>query len=101
MRVAVLGMKPQYVFVPMMPLFMSPSFQRAAVNPADRADIFLAALHDPKALAAIGQELLLPIKEIKEIIDYKGFAKKILKTYTLGGWNRYEITGNEVWRTWG
>jgi hypothetical protein len=40
-------------------------------------------------------------RSTREIIDYKGFAKKILKTYTLGGWNRYEITGNEVWRTWG
>lgn len=63
-----------------------------AVDPVDR---FLEAFNDPKAMASIGAELLLPIKEI---IDYKGFANKILKTYKLNEWVRGRITGHEVWR---
>lgn len=52
------------------------------ISPSERADIFLQAFSDPtgQGFAKIGQELLLPIKEI---IDYEGFARRILKTYTL------------------
>lgn len=52
------------------------------ISPSERADIFLSAFSDPtgQGFAKIGQELLLPIKEI---IDYEGFARRILKTYTL------------------
>lgn len=53
-----------------------------SISPSERADIFLQAFSDPsgQGFAKIGQELLLPIKEI---IDYEGFARRILKTYTL------------------
>jgi len=52
------------------------------ISPSERADIFLQAFSDPtqQGFAKIGQELLLPIKEI---LDYEGFARRILKTYTL------------------
>jgi len=52
------------------------------ISPSERADVFLQAFSDPtgQGFAKIGQELLLPIKEI---IDYEGFARRILKTYTL------------------
>lgn len=48
--------------------------------------------------ASIGRELLLPIKEI---IDYKGFAQRILRKYTLNGWAPHTINGHEVWASWG
>lgn len=52
------------------------------ISPSERADILLQAFSDPsgQGFSKIGQELLLPIKEI---IDYEGFARRILKTYTL------------------
>jgi hypothetical protein len=52
------------------------------ISPSERADVFLQAFSDPtgQGMTKIGQELLLPIKEI---IDYEGFARRILKTYTL------------------
>jgi len=52
------------------------------ISPTERADIFLSAFSDPsgQGFSKIGQELLLPIKEI---IDYEGFGRRILKTYTL------------------
>jgi hypothetical protein len=46
--------------------------------------------------AKIGQELLLPLKEL---IDYNGFAQRVLKTYALKDhWNPYKIQGYEKWR---
>lgn len=52
------------------------------ISSSERADIFTQAFSDTSGagMSKIGQELLLPIKEI---IDYEGFARRILKTYTL------------------
>jgi hypothetical protein len=61
------------------------------ISPSERADILFQAFTDPtgQGFAKIGQELLLPIKEI---IDYQGFARRCLKTYTIpqGNINRID-----------
>lgn len=62
----------------------APSFQREAsvLPPEERRKVLASALRDPtgEGFAIVGQELLLPIKDI---IDYEGWARKIFRVRPL------------------
>jgi hypothetical protein len=62
--------------------WVTPTRTAEHISPSERAEIFASAFNDPtgQGFSKIGQELLLPIKEI---LDYEGFSRRCLKTYTL------------------
>jgi len=60
------------------------SYRKQADLPADvRREVILAAFNDPSGhgMKKLGEELLLPIKDV---LDYEGWARKILRTRNIG-----------------
>jgi len=69
------------------------SFYREAstdMNPEDRRKVLAAAMQDPsgEGFAIVGQELLLPIKDI---IDYEGWARKLYRVRPLAQGELFRI----------
>lgn len=58
------------------------SFRRQAsqLAPEARRQVLAAAIQDPEGFAILGQELLLPVKDI---IDYEGFGRKVYRVRPL------------------
>lgn len=57
------------------------AFERqAALGAEDRRKVLAAAMNDPEGFSILGQELLLPIKDI---VDYEGWTRKVLRTRPL------------------
>jgi len=50
------------------------------MTPDKRREVLAAAMKDPEGFAILGQELLLPIKDI---VDYEGWARKIYRVRPL------------------
>lgn len=68
-------------------------FQRGGESPMDkqaRLQVLAAALQDPtgEGFAIVGQELLLPIKDI---VDYEGWARKVYRTRPLAQGELFRI----------
>ena len=66
------------------------TFENAAMTKEARRDVLAAAMKDPtgEGFALVGQELLLPIKEL---IDYEGFARKMFRVRPLGQGELFRI----------
>ena len=60
------------------------------MNPDDRRKVLAAAMQDPtgEGFAIVGQELLLPIKDI---IDYEGWARKVYRVRPLAQGELFRI----------
>ncbi len=70
----------------------SASYRKEAELPADvRKEVLLAALTDPSGagMSKLGAELLAPIKNV---IDYEGWARKILRIKDIGQGEIHRIT---------
>jgi hypothetical protein len=65
-------------------------FEAEAMDKQARRDVLAAAMKDPtgEGFALVGQELLLPIKEL---IDYEGFARKMFRVRPLGQGELFRI----------
>lgn len=54
--------------------------QGSEMAPEERRQVLAAAVQDPEGFAILGQELLLPIKDI---VDYEGWARKVYRVRPL------------------
>lgn len=54
--------------------------QGSEMAPEQRRQILAAAIQDPEGFAILGQELLLPIKDL---VDYEGFMRKVYRVRPL------------------
>lgn len=52
----------------------------AQASPEERREILAAAVKDPEGFAVLGQELLLPIKDI---VDYEGWTRRVYRVRPL------------------
>ncbi len=50
------------------------------MSPEERRNVLAAAVQDPEGFSILGQELLLPIKDI---VDYEGWARKVYRVRPL------------------
>lgn len=66
------------------------AFQRQAALGADeRRKVLAAAMQDPEGFAVLGQELLLPIKDI---VDYEGWCRKVYRVRPLAQGELFRIS---------
>lgn len=56
--------------------------------PEERREVLAAAMKDPEGFRVLGQELLLPIKDI---VDYEGWARKLYRVRTLNQGELFRI----------
>lgn len=65
------------------------AFQRQAkLGAEERRQVLAAALKDPEGFAVLGQELLLPIKDM---VDYEGWARKVYRVRPLAQGELFRI----------
>ena len=58
------------------------------MTPEERREVLAAAMKDPEGFTILGQELLLPIKDI---VDYEGWARKIYRVRPLAQGELFRI----------
>lgn len=58
----------------------SKSASQGDMTPEERREVLAAAMKDPEGFTVLGQELLLPIKDI---VDYEGWARKVYRVRPL------------------
>lgn len=58
------------------------------MSPEERREVLAAAMQDPEGFTILGQELLLPIKDI---VDYEGWARKVYRVRPLAQGELFRI----------
>lgn len=64
------------------------SKQAGGMDPNERREVLAAAMKDPEGFTILGQELLLPIKDL---VDYEGWARKVYRVRPLAQGELFRI----------
>lgn len=63
--------------------------KQSDISPEQRREVLASAMQDPEGFKVLGQELLLPIKDI---VDYEGWARKVYRVRPLAQGELFRIS---------
>lgn len=66
----------------------SKSASQSSLSPEERRQVLASAMKDPEGFSILGQELLLPIKDI---VDYEGWSRKVYRVRPLAQGELFRI----------